>query len=285
MKLQTINKIKKIILILIFNSFIFFLLSCNRNENLIIAPEKIPSLQVLYTNAYNLYEQGDWNGSIELFKKVENNYSYTEWAQKASVMIIYMYYEANESFKTLENIKKFKKIYPKSDNISYVNYIEALTFYDQINVTSKDQTYTEEALKKFRYIIKTYPDTTYAEDSFLKIDLINEQLAGKEIYLARYYMKKSKWIPAIKRLKIILDKYERTIYSKEALHRLVEIYYKLGNINESKKYAAILGYNFNDSDWYKKSYKIVGDKNYSLRDEKVKKNLKDRIIDLFKFSK
>ena len=130
-----------------------------------------------------------------------------------------------------------------------------MTFYEQVQIVARDQTYTKAALKEFRNIIKKYPTSKYAKESELKIDLINEQLAGKHMYLARFYMKKSKWISALKRLNIILEKYPETIYTVEALHRLVEIYYKLGNISLAKKYAATLGYNFNDSNWYKKLIK------------------------------
>ena len=280
-----LKNLKKKLCIAILHLSIFILISCGKNENLIVVPKKIEPLETIYKKAFNFYEIGDWNNSIDLFKKVESNYSFSDWAPKATLFILYMYYEANESYKALEYVKKFKTLYPRSEHISYVYYIEASIFYEQINVVSKDQTYSEEALKKFNYILKNYPNSIYAEDSVLKIDLINEQLAGKEMYLARYYMNKSKWIAAIKRLNIILEKYDTTIYIKEALHRLVEIYYKLGNIKEAQKYAAILGYNFNDSDWYKKTYTIVRDKDYVSLNKKSKKKLRDKIQNIFKFSK
>ena len=168
--------------------------------------------------------------------------------------------------------------------MEYVDFIKGLIFYEQVNVVSKDQTYTQAALNQFRKVINDYPDTIYAIESKYKIDLLNEQLAGKEMYIARYYMRKSKWVSAIKRLNTVLAKYETTIYSEEALHRLVEVYYKLGNINEAKKYAAILGYNFNKGDWYKKTYKLVADKNYNIENKKVRQKLRDKIKKLIKFS-
>ena len=265
--------------------FLVLIFSCSSNDSKIKKPEKIPSLEILYKSAFKFFEEGAWNDSISLFQKVETRYSYSEWAPRATLMIIYMYYETADSFKTLENINKFKKLYPKHENIDYVDFIRALTFYENINVISRDQTYTISALNEFNKIIKNYPNSIYADESRLKIDLINEQLAGKEMYIARYYMKKSKWIGAIKRLKIIINKYDTTVYSTEALHRLVEIYYKLGNENEAKKYASILGYNFNDSDWYKKTYKIIVDKNYKNENLKTKSKIKDKIKELFKFSK
>ena len=270
---------KKILYILI--CFFFIISACGTNDRLIKKPEKIPDLNILYQSAFDFYKNGDWNKAIELFEKVETHYSYTEWAPRASLMIIYIYYEGSESYKTLENIKKFKINYPSNKYMDYLDFIKGLTFYEQINVVSKDQTYTEQALVEFKNILRNYPNSIYVDEVKYKIDLINEQLAGKHMYIARFYIKKSKWISAIKRLKIIVEEYDTTIFSQEALHRLVEIYYKLGNINEAKKYASILGYNFNDSDWYKKSYKIIGDKDYSIEEKKQKLKLRDRIKNLF----
>lgn len=264
---------------------LFFTTSCNKDLQKIKKPEKNPPLEKLYNAAYKFYEDGDWNASVETFQRVETLYSFSEWSPRATLMIIYIFYESKDYLNTLEYIKKFKKLYPKNRNMNYVDFIRALVFYEQITITSRDQTYALQALKEFTDIIKKYPNSIYADESRLKIDLVNEQLAGKQIYIARYYMKKSKWIPAIKRLKIIINDYDTTIYSEEALHRLVEIYYKLGNINEAKKYASILGYNFNDGSWYKKTYKIVANQNYSINEKKTKKKLRDKVKEIFKFSK
>lgn len=269
--------------------FVFFLLvlviSCSSNQDKIKKPEQLPPLDVLYRAAFDEYKKGKWSESIELFQKVETRYSYSEWSEKAILMIIFIYYESAESFKTLEYIKKYKKLYPSSENIDYVDYISALTFYEEINSVSRDQTNTHAALDKFNKIIKNYPDSKYAEDAKYKIDLINEQLAGQQMNIARFYMKKSKWIAAIKRLNIVLNEYGNTIFVIEALHRLVEIYYNLGNIQEAKKYASILGYNFNDSNWYKKSYKIIKNTSFSEKEKKQKRKLSDKIKKIFKFSK
>ena len=277
-----INLKKNTFFILI--SIFIIVTACGKDDNLIKKPEEIPPLNVLYKAAFDLYEQGDWNRSIELFQKVETRYSFSEWAPRATLMIMYIYYEAGESIKALEYANKFKKTNPRNKNINYVDFIIALTFYERINVVSRDQTNTRAALKQFQSILKKYPNSIYAEESKYKIDLINEQLAGNEMYIGRYYMKKGKWIAAIKRFQIVINQYDTTIFSKEALHRLVEIYYRLGNINEAKKYAAILGYNFNDSNWYKKSYKIVGNKNYRIEEKKQKIKLKDRVKKIFNFS-
>ena len=277
-----LKKLKNIIFLPLF----LFLISCGGNENQIQTPEKIPPLNILYKDAFKNYEKGEWRRAISLFQKVETRYSFSEWSPKATLMIMYIYYEVGERIKTLEYAKKFKNLYLKNKNLDYVEFIIGLTFYEEINVISRDQTNSEAALDQFKKIINLYPTSIYAEEAKLKIDLINEQLAGNQMYIARYYMKKSKWIAAIKRLEIIINDYQTTIYVKEALHRLVEIYYRLGNIKESKKYAALLGYNFNDSDWYKKSYKIIADKDYIIKkEEKQKRKLRDRVKKLFQFSK
>jgi len=275
------NKFKSFFLLI----FFFFVISCGGKETQIKKPEKVPPLNILYKAAFTLYEKGEWKKSVEFFQKVETRYSFSEWSPRATLMIMYIYDEIGERIKTLEYAIKFEKLYPKNKNLDYVEFIIGLTFYEEINVISRDQTNSEAALNQFKKIIKLYPNSIYADEAKLKIDLINEQLAGKQMYIARYYMNNSKWIAAIKRLDIIINEYKTTIYTKEALHRLVEIYYRLGNIKESRKYAALLGYNFNDSNWYKKTYKIVADKDYIIKEKKQKRKLRDRVKKLFKFSK
>lgn len=259
--------------------------SCQKSQDKIQKPQAIPPLNVLYKTAYNLFDEGKYKESIDLFKQVENKYSFSKWAPRATLMIMYMYYDSGEYYYTLEYANKFKKFYPANKNIDYVDFIIALSFYEQINVVSKDQTNTEFALKKFIEIKKKYPNSIYLDEINFKIELIHDQLAGKEMYIARYYMNKSKWIPAINRLEKIIKKYKTTNYNQEALHRLVEIYYKIGNFNQSKKYAAILGYNYNDSDWYKRSYKLIENKDYIINKKENKRKLKKKIKELFKFSK
>ena len=272
---------------LIIAIFVFTLIGCanDKNENLITKPEKIPELKVLFTNALNYYNKGQYRNALKLFKKIETRYSFTDLAPRSTLMITYIYYQNADYFNTLKFARKFQTLYPRNENISYIDFLIAMTFYEQVQVVARDQTYTKAALKEFRNIIQKYPNSKYAKESELKIDLINEQLAGKHMYLARFYMKKSKWISAIKRLNIILENYPETIYTIEALHRLVEIYYKLGNVPLAKKYAATLGYNFNDSDWYKKTYKVVADQNYQEDTNVTKIKLRDKIKNIFKLSK
>lgn len=269
-------------LFLLFLIPLFF--ACSSEQKFAV-PEKVKPLNQLYSSAYDQYQKGNWSEAIDLFKKVQINYPYSAWATKSYLMNAYIYYESSEYILSLETSKKFKEFYPGHRDLPYVEYLIGLCLYEQIETVARDQTNTELALKQFKNVIKKYPNSSYAEEAELKIDLINEQMAGKEMYIARYYIKKKKWTSAILRLQNIIKKYDTTIFADEALHRMVEINYYLGNIDIAKKYAAILGYNYNDSNWYKKSYKIVENKDYKTKREKEKKKIKKKLLDMFKFSK
>lgn len=255
----------------------FFLINCSsKNENL-IKPKKTIPLELLYKEAYKNFEQGKYLDAVELFQEVEKNYGYTEWAAKALLLKSYIYYDSSRYVEALENLKNFKKLYSGNSELAYVEYLIAICLFEQINISARDQTNTRLSFQQFNKVIKNYPNTPYAEDLKLKLDLINDQLAGKEMYVARYYQKREKWLAALKRLTNILEKYQTTIYIEEALHRMVEIHYKIGNIEAAKKYASILGYNFNDSDWFKKSYTIVVDKDFVVQQKNTKKTLREKL--------
>ena len=255
----------------------FFLINCSsKNENL-IKPKKTIPLELLYKEAYKNFEQGKYQDAVELFQEVEKNYAYTEWAAKAKLMKSYIFYESSRYVDAMENLKNYKKIYPGNKEIEYVEYLIAICLFEQINVNSKDQQITSLSLEQFNKVIKKYPGSVYAQDLKIKLDLIYDQLAGKEMYVARYYQERKKWLASLRRLNIIIEKYPTTIYVEEALHRLVEIHYRIGNINFAKKYASILGYNFNDSDWFKKTYKIIENKDFVIKKNKTKKTLKEKL--------
>lgn len=239
----------------------------------------------LYNRALDEFDKRKFENSLLILKKIEEDFSYSTFHPKVILMRSYIYYEINDYIKSLESLKKFKKFYPTSKYISYADFLTAMCLLEQINPISKDQTPANLSLKQFKYISTNYPTSRYAEESRIYIEVIEEHLAGHEMYLARLYIKKEKWIPAILRLNIILEKYSKTVYIQEALHRLVEINYKLGNLDAAKKYASILGYNYNETDWYKKSYKIVGDKNYVEITKKRKKNISDKFFSFFNLSK
>jgi outer membrane protein assembly factor BamD len=264
------------ILVLIF----LFNVSCSSNTKQVIEVRKTVPLEILYKEAYKNFEIGKYNEAVELFDRVERDYSYTEWAPKSLLMKSFIYYETLNYVRALTNLQKFKKRYSGDKNIAYAEYLIAMCLFEQINFANLSQENTELALKQFNKIIEQFPNTDYANDAKFKINLINEQFAAKEMYLARYYAKRQKWTPALYRLNNVVKKYETSIFIEEALHRLVEINYKIGNINSAKKYASILGYNYNDSDWYKKSYNIVQGTSIPLSKDKKKISLKDKLKQL-----
>lgn len=274
--------IRRLFRTFLFIVLIFFSTSCANSPQKEIKPKKIISLNKLYKAAYASFENGKYNEALELFQKVENDYSYTEWASKALLMRSYIYYDSSRYLDALANIQKFKTRYAGSKDLAYAEYLIAMCLFEQIGIVSLSQENTKLALKQFKKIIEKYPNSIFVEDSKFKIDLLVEQLAGKEMYLARYYMEREKWVPALYRLNNIYKNYQTTIYIEEALHRLVEINYKIGNIESAKKYASILGYNFNNSDWYKKTYNLIEKKNYSIYKKKEKKNFKEKFLQLIR---
>ena len=258
-------------------SLIFIYGCSSKNKGIYAEPKAVITLEKLYAQAYLNFANNKYQDAIDLFEEVEKNYSFnTEWASKSLLMRGFIYYEVSRYVESLTILKKFKKRYAGNKNIDYVEYLIAMCLFEQINLIALSQENTLLADRQFKKIILNYPTSKYAEDSKFKLDLIQDQLAGKEMYVARYYIKREKWGPALVRLNKVLKYYETTVYIEEALHRLVEIHYKLGNIPAARKYASILGYNYNDSDWYKKSFNIVENKNLPIKKEKQKKSLKEK---------
>jgi len=162
------------------------------------------------------------------------------------------------------NLERFINQYPTDKNVAYAHYLIALTLYEQILDEKKDIKPLTDSKEKINFFLQNYPDTEYALDLKFKLDLVNNQLAAKEMYIAKYYITTQKWIPAINRLKVIINDYSKTVFIEEALHRLVEVYYRVGLTDEAKSSAAILGYNYNSSEWYEQTYKILN-KSYKFR--------------------
>ena len=198
-------------------------------------------------------------------------------------MAAYSYYSQDYYGDAIAELERFLTIYPNHKSINYVHYLLGICFYEQIIDEKKDLRVISNAKEKFIYVMKNYPESDYAFDSELKLDQVNDILASKEIYVGRYYFEKKKWIPAINRFKLVVDNYSTTIYVEEALHRLVEIYFILGLKEESEKYAQLLGYNYQSSLWYEKSYSLFNKSYKKKRDkEKDKKKLTKKIKSFFK---
>jgi len=248
---------------------IFLLSSCSKNKEKIISqPTEEEKILNIYAEAVDALKKGDAYYAGTKFREVESLMPQSKWAAKASLMSAYSDYTRNAFSKSVFGLERFISNYPADKNIPYAHYLIAICHYEQILDEKKDLQPVLKARKKFEFIINYYPETDYAIDSRFKLDLIVDQLAAKEMSIARYYMKTEKWIPALNRLKLVVEEYDKTIFVEEALHRLVEIYYKLGLIEEAKKSAAILGYNYRSSQWYERSYKVF---NKKYKTKKVKK--------------
>ena len=260
---------------------IFFIFSCSKQEiKKSVIKEKSLDLQVLeaYKEGKDSLERGDVLYAAKKFNEAEILFPQSDWAPKSALMAAYSYYIQDYYGDAVAELLRFKRVYPKNKNLDYANYLLAICYYEQIVDEKKDLKSIQDAKDTFNYLIKNYPESEYALDAEFKIELIEDLLASKEMYLGRYYFEKKKWIPAINRFKLVIENYDTTIYTEEALHRLVEIYYIIGLKNESKKYAKLLGYNYQSSEWYIKSYSVFNKtyrdrKKQKKQDEKNKKTL------------
>ncbi len=206
------------------------------------------------------------------FNEAELLYPQSIWAPRSALMSAYSYYYSSYYFDAILELKRFIEIYPNHKREAYAYYLLAMCYYEQIEDERKDLGSIIDAKKNFNYVIKNYPQSDFSIDSQFKLELIEEILASKEMYLAKYYIEREKWIPAINRYKYVLKNYETSIFIEEVLHRLVEIHYKIGLIEESKKYAALLGYNYQSSDWYIESYKVFNKDYEKILKKKKQKN-------------
>ena len=265
----------KNLLILLLSIFLLFSCSKKNNKSVIAEPTDEEKAISIYAEAVEALKKGDAFYAGKKFKEVEGLIPQGEWATKASLMASYSHYNRNAYSNAIFNLERHINNYPADKNIPYAHYLIAMCYYEQILDEKKDLEPLLKAKKKFEFIIQTYPDTDYAIDGGYKLDLIVDQLAAKEMSIARFYMKTEKWIPALNRLKIVVDEYEETVFIEEALHRLVEIYYRLGLVEESKQAAAILGYNYKSSEWYSRSYKVF---NKKYKPKKIKKEKKMGLI-------
>ena len=256
-------------------SILFF--SCSKDTNKVsVIEEKSLDLQVL--DAYKVGMESLKNGDVlfaaKKFNEAEMLYPQSEWAPKSSLMAAYSFYSQDYYEDAILELQRFIKVYPKNQNLDYAYYLLANCFYETIVDEKKDLESIINARKNFIILTNNFPNTEYALDSAFKLDLIEDILASKEIYVGRYYLDKKKWIPAINRFKTVVDDYETTIYVEEALHRLVEIYYILGLKKEADKYAKLLGYNYQSSEWYEKTYSVFNS-NYK-KNKKNNKRKKDK---------
>ena len=265
------NYLKYILII-----FILVLTSCkNEKKEVSVIEETSIDLQMMqaYNEGLKNLELGDAIVAAKKFNEAEILFPQSKWAPRASLMSAYSYYSEEYFANAIGELERFLETYPSHERVSYAYYLLGICYYDQIVDEKRDLKVIEDAKRNFEKVINDYPKSDFALDSEYKLELIEEILASKEMYLARYYIEREKWIPAINRYKKVLENYERTIFIEEALHRLVEIHYKIGMIDESKKYASLLGYNYKSSKWYEESYKIFN-KNYKKKTKAKKRKKK-----------
>jgi len=267
---------------------VFTLLSCSKNKEVLYEPTSKVDPYTIYNEAMESFNKNDFYFANKKFTQAELNFKNVNSAAKAAIMSSFCLYSINFYDEAVENLNRFLKLYPADKNVIYANYLTAIIYFEQISDEKKDLKPLLNAEEKINFFIKNYPETDYSLDLKFKKDLIQNQLAAKEAYIARYYISVQKWVPAINRLKLILEKYDETVFVEEALFRLVEIHYYLGLDDEAKSYAKILGYNYNSSEWFAKSYKILN-KDYNLKKDfytkktKIeKKGLLNKIIDKIK---
>ncbi len=264
-------KLNKFFLILLASLLIF---SCSKDKKVSLINEKTLKDQMVeaFKEGYEELEKGDVLYAAKKFNEAELLYPQSEWAPKSALMAAYAYYSQDYYYDAEYELERFIKLYPNEDSIPYAHYLLGMVHYERIVDEKKDLGPLVKAEEKFKFIQKNYPNTDFSLDASYKLDLINDYLASKEMYIGVHYIKKKKWIAAINRFKNVINNYDETSFIDEALHRLVELHYKIGLTDEAQKYASILGYNYQSSEWYSKSYKIFN-KNYKSAYE-IKKDKK-----------
>ena len=260
------------------------ILSCSikKEKVTILQKQDLESQMIeLYEDAYEEFLNGDTVFAAKKFNEAELIFPQSEWAPIAALMTAYVYYADDYYPDAIYELERYLKVYPNHKDKDYAHFLLGMCYYENIVDEKRDLAPLLKSKEEFSKVINDYPETEFATDASFKIELINDRLAGKEMYIGRHYLKSKKWIPAINRFKNILDNYQTTIYVEEAIHRLVEIHYIIGLESEAQKYASLLGYNYQSSDWYKATYKIFN-KEYDFSVKKFEKTKTDDKKSLFK---
>ena len=269
---------KKIFLLLI---FFILTISCSKEEiKVSLIQEKSLDKQVeeAYLEGLEALEGGDVLYAAQKFNEAEMLFPQSQWAPKSALMAAYSYYIQDYYSDAIAELERFIKIYNNYYNLDYAHYLLAICYFEQIVDEKKDLQSITKSKEYFEIIIRDFPNTEYSSDAEFKLDLIDDILASKEMYLGRYYLDKKKWIAAINRFRTVVDDFDTTMSTEEALYRLVEVYYFIGLKEESKKYAKLLGYNYQSSTWYEKSYGIFDKKYKQNKKLRTRKNKKNNIV-------
>ena len=261
------NKSLKILILII---FVITQFSCAKKEKVTVLKNTDLQTQMieLYKEGYEEFLKGDTLFAAQKFNEAEIIFPQSDWAPAAALMTAYVYYADDYYSDAIYHLERYLKVYPNHKDKDYGHFLLAMCYYENIIDEARDLGPLLNAKKEFEYIVTNYPTTEFASDAQFKIELIQDRLAGKEMFIGRHYLKSKKWIPAINRFKNVLENYETTVYVEEAIHRLAETHYIIGLESEAKRYASLLGYNYGSSKWYKASYKIFN-KEYDYNEKKI----------------
>jgi outer membrane protein assembly factor BamD len=240
----------------------------NNDDNKEAATYKERPVEQIYADAWKKIHQGSWSDAAKQFDEVERQHPYSVWARRAMLMSAFCSYQANKYTDAIATADAYISLHPGSQEVAYAFYLKAISLYEQIVDVGRDQSDTEGALVALQDVVQRFPDTEYARDATLKIDLTNDHLAGKEMSVGRYYQTRGDFIGAINRFRVVVEQYQRTPQIAEALERLTEAYYSLGLYDEAKTAAAVLGANYPGSPWYQDAYNLL--KGHNLKPEEDK---------------
>lgn len=221
-----------------------------------LAYEERP-VELLYDTGADRLDRHLWSQAVEYFQEVERQHPYSEWSRRAILMQAFAHYQGNDYDQAIADADRFISLYPGNRAAAYAHYLKAVCYFEQIVDVGRDQAATGQALDNLREVVQRYPGTEYARDALVKIDMVNDQLAGKEMTVGRYYLRQGDTLAAIGRFKTVIDRYQTTTHTPEALYRLVEAYLTLGLVEEAKRNAAVLGYNYPGDAWYSDAYKLM----------------------------
>lgn len=268
--LQVINRQNagKILALLLVATFVTSCSKKNREERYIAR-----EVGTLYNQGKTHLDRKNYATAAAYFDEVERQHPYTAWARRAQLMSAYSYYQANDYDEAILAGERFIALHPGNSSAPYAFYLIAISYYEQITDVGRDQRVTEQALGALTQVALRYPDTAYAEDALLKIDLTRDHLAGKEMEIGRFYQSHRQFLPALIRFRNVIDEYQSTTHIAEALHRMVEVYLALGVLEEAQQVGAVLGHNFPTSKWYKYSYSLLTGADLDLLDPRDKKFL------------
>lgn len=226
-----------------------------------LAYEERP-VELLYSAGADRLDKRQWSQAVEYFQEVERQHPYSEWARRSILMQAFAHYEANNYDEAVADSERFIQLYPGNPSAAYAHYLKSICYFEQITDVGRDQAATGQALDALQDVVQRYPNTEYAADARLKIDMVKDQLAGKEMTVGRYYLRQGDTLAAIGRFRTVVDRYQTTSHTPEALYRLVESYLTIGLVGEAKKNGAVLGYNFPGDPWYGVAYKLLTSKGY-----------------------